>query len=374
MKKRDYYEVLGVSKDSSKDEIKRAYRKLALEYHPDRNKSPDAEEKFKEISEAYAVLSDDQKRQQYDRFGHAGIDSRYTTEDIFGGVDFDEVFRDLGFGFGVGGMGGLFERFFGGFGGPRRGPERGSDLRLDVDVTLEEVAKGVNRKVQLYHTVRCDVCKGSGAKPGTEIRSCPECGGKGEVQYVQSSGFMRVMRVEACRRCGGRGKVIQVNCSECGGSGLKKKRHTIKVDIPAGIDGGSSLRLVGEGDAGPKGGSAGDLYIVVHVKQHPYFLRDNDDIIYEQIISFAQAALGTDLDVPGLEEKLNLKIPSGIQSGTILRLRNKGIPHLRRYGRGDELVRIVVETPSKLTGRQRELFEELAKEFGDDTRKKGFFR
>ncbi len=371
MKKRDYYEVLGVSKDTSKEAVKRAYRKLALKHHPDRNKSPDSEEKFKEISEAYAVLSDDQKRQQYDQFGHAGIDSRYTTEDIFSGVNFNEVFRDIGFG----GVGDLFQQFFGGFGRQRQGPQRGGDLQYDTELTLEDVTKGVNKTINLSRTERCNVCHGSGAKPGTDVTSCPDCHGSGEIQYTQSAGFARIIRVETCRRCRGRGEVIQTPCVECGGSGLRKRRHSIKVDIPPGVDTGSSLRLGGEGDAGPTGGAAGDLYVVIHVKPHRYFVRNGDDVIYEKKISFVQAALGAEVEVPSLEEKLKLNIPSGIQSDTVMRLRNKGIPHLGRYGRGDELVRIVVETPTKLTGRQRELFEEMAKEFGETIhKKKGLFR
>ncbi|MFQ6135392.1 MAG: molecular chaperone DnaJ [Nitrososphaerales archaeon] len=373
MKKRDYYEVLGVSKDASKEEVKRAYRRLALKYHPDRNKSSDSEEKFKEISEAYAVLSDDQKRKQYDMFGHAGIDSRYTTEDIFRGVNFDEIFRDLGFGFG--GMSNLFEQFFGGFGRQREGPQRGADLRYDIEVTLEDITKGINKTIRIYRTERCDVCHGSGAKLGTDVKSCPDCRGTGEVRYVQSAGFTRVIRVETCRRCRGRGEVVQTPCTECEGSGLTKRMRTLKVDIPPGVDTGSSLRLVGEGEMSPNGGPPGDLYVVVHVKPHPHFVRDGDDVVYEQKIGFVQAALGTEVEVPSLEEKLKLKIPSGIQSGTVMRLKNKGIPHLRRYGRGDELVRIVVETPTRLTKRQRKLFEELAKESGEEvSKKKGPFR
>ncbi|MEE9585390.1 MAG: molecular chaperone DnaJ [Nitrososphaerales archaeon] len=373
MNKRDYYEILGVSKDASTDEIKKTYRKLALKYHPDKNKSPDSEDKFKELSEAYAVLSDAQKRQQYDRFGHAGIDSRYTTEDIFRGVNFNEVFRDIGFGFG--GIGDLFEHLFGGFGRQRGGPQRGADLRYDVELTLEDVAKGVNKKIQIYRAEQCNICHGSGAKPGTEVNSCPDCRGRGEVQYVQSAGFTRIIRVETCRRCRGRGEVVQTPCTECKGSGLTKRMHTIKVDIPPGVDTGSSLRLAGEGEAGPNGGSSGDLFVVIHVKPHRYFVRDDDNVIYEQKISFVQAALGTEVEVPGLEEKLKLNVPSGIQSGTVMRLRNKGIPHLRRYGRGDELVQIIVETPSKLNKRQRELFEELAKASGEKIpKKKGLFR
>ena len=358
MNKRDYYEVLGITKKASKTEIKSTYRKLALKYHPDRNKESDSEEKFKEISEAYAVLSDDKKRSQYDQFGRAGIDSRYTSEDLFREVNFDEIFRNSGFGFG--GLGGIFEQFFGGGGRSRSSQNRGSDLQQEITITLEEVAKGLNKTVRVHRNEKCSVCNGSGAKPDSNVKSCPDCRGAGEVQYVQSAGFARIMRVETCRKCRGRGEVVEIPCTQCRGLGLSSKMSTIKVDIPPGIDSGSSLRLTGEGEAGPHGGSPGDLYVVIRVKPHSTFERHGDDIVFEKKISFAEAALGTDIEIPSLEEKLNLKIPSGIQSGTVMRLRNKGIPHLRRYGQGDELVHVLVETPVKLNKKQREMFEELA--------------
>ncbi len=367
MNKRDYYEVLGVSRNAPKDEIKKAYRNLALKHHPDRNKSPDAEEKFKELSEAYAVLSDPQKRAQYDQFGHAGIGSSYTTEDIFRGVDFDEILRDMGFG-GFGG--GLFEQVFRGFERRRPGPQRGADLRYDMELTLEEAAKGLEKTIHIYRSEKCGVCNGSGAKPGTAVKSCPECRGSGEVQYTQSAGFARIIRVETCRRCQGRGELIETLCIDCGGVGTVKRKRTLSVTIPAGVDTGSSLRLAGEGESSPEKGLQGDLYVVIHVKPHKFLMRDGDDIIYEQKISFSQAALGAEITIPGLDERLKMKIPAGIQSGTLLRLRGKGVPHLRRYGRGDELVRIVVETPTKLTKQQRELFEDLATESGESTPKK----
>jgi len=373
MNKRDYYEVLGVSKNVSGDEIKKAYRKLALKYHPDRNKSSDAEEKFKEISEAYTVLSDSQKRQQYDQFGHAGIDSRYTEEDIFRGVNFDEIFRGMGFGFG--GLGDVFESFFGGMGRTRSGPQRGADLRYDMELTLEEVVKGVKKKISVYRADQCNTCKGSGAKPGTKIKNCPDCKGSGQVQYVHTSGFGRIMRVETCGRCRGLGEFIETSCVDCRGSGLQKKLKALEVDIPHGVESGSSLRLSGEGEAGPNGGYKGDLYVVINVKPHPFFIREDDDLIYNQTLSIVQAALGVKMKVPGIQEKIEVDIPAGIQSGTILRLKNKGIPHLRRFGRGDQLIRIQVETPKKLTQRQRELLEELGKELGEqkNNKKRRFF-
>lgn len=356
MTKRDYYEVLGISKKSSQTEIKRVYRKLALKYHPDKNKSPDAEEKFKELSEAYAVLSDEKKRSQYDQFGHAGIDSRYSSEDLFRGANFEDIFRNAGFG----GLGGLFEQFFGGGGRSRNGHSRGADLQQQVEITLEEVAKGVSKNIRVHRKEKCSVCKGSGAKPGSSVKSCPDCRGAGEVQYVQSVGFARVMRVETCRKCRGRGEIIDIPCTDCRGSGLSNKMSTLKVDIPAGIDSGSNLRLSGEGEAGLHGGMSGDLYVVIRVKPHNIFERHGDDIIFEKKISFAEAALGTDIEIPGLDETLNLKIPSGIQSGTVMRLRHRGVPHLGRYGEGDELVQVLVETPVKLNKRERVLLEELA--------------
>lgn len=377
--KRDYYEVLGVSKNASKDEVKRAYRKLALQYHPDRNKSPDAEEKFKEISEAYAILSDDTKRQQYDQFGHAGINRQYTTEDIFRNADFDTIFRDMGFG---GGFEDVFQqmfRGFGGFGQYQQGPPRGTDLRYDLEMSLEEAAKGVNKTIQLYRTDRCDVCKGSGAKPGTKVTKCSNCNGTGQVQHVQSTGFARLIRVESCRNCGGRGEVVQVPCTECRGSGVKKRIRTIDVNIPPGVDSGSTLRVSGEGEAGPQGGSSGDLYVVVYLNPHPNFTREGDDIVYEQRINFAQAALGVEVEIPALDGNLSLNIPAGTQSGTVLRLRGKGMPHLQHYGRGDELVRVVVETPTSLSKEQRQLIEDLGKTLGTDSNsskktKKNIFR
>lgn len=356
MTKRDYYEVLGISKNVSKSELKSVYRKLALKYHPDKNKASDSEEKFKEISEAYAVLSDDKKRSQYDQFGHEGIDSRYTREDIFRGVNFEDIFRNSGFG----GIGGLFEQFFGGGGRSRDSRSRGADMQQEISITLEEVAKGISKTIRIHRKQKCSVCNGSGAKPGSNVQSCPDCHGAGEVQYVQSAGFARIMRVETCRKCRGRGEIVDIPCTDCRGVGLSNKMSTLKIDIPAGIDSGSNLRLSGEGEDGLHGGPPGDLYVVIHVKSHNTFERHGDDIVIQKKISFVEAALGTDIDIPGLNEKLNLKIPSGIQSGTVLRLRNKGIPHLGRYGEGDELVQVLVETPVKLNNRQRELLEELA--------------
>lgn len=366
--KRDYYEVLGVQKNASKDQIKDSYRKLALQYHPDRNKAPDAEEKFKEISEAYAVLSDDQKRQKYDQLGHTGFDQQYTSEDIFRGADFDSIFRDMGFGdlfrtiFGGGGFGGYEER------------NRGQDLGFDLEISLEEAAKGTDREIEIPRTEPCDVCGGSGAAPGTTSKTCSRCGGAGRVQNMHKVGFATYMQVGACPTCRGKGKIIETPCSNCRGSGLMRKRRKITVKIPPGVDEGLQLRLRGEGDFAPNGGEPGDLYVQVHVRQNPNFIREGDDLWHVAIISFPQAALGAEISVPTLEGPTPIRIRAGTQVGEVVTLRGKGMPRFRGYGRGDLLVRIGISVPDKLTGPQRELLEQLATEFGSDVSKKGKFR
>lgn len=367
--KRDYYDVLGVSKEAAKDEIKNAYRKLAMQYHPDRNKSPDAEGKFKEISEAYAVLSDDEKRTQYDQFGHAGIGQRYTAEDIFRGVDFGDIFRDMGFG----GFNNIFNMFFGGFGTRQRGPPRGQDLRFDAEITLEQAAKGATLKVDIPRTRHCESCNGSGAQPGTSPRNCTTCNGTGQVQHVQSTGFARMVRIGTCSRCRGRGTIIDNPCRTCRGSGTTSKISTIDVKIPAGVDEGHRLRLREQGDVSLEGGKSGDLYVVIHVKPDPRFERDGDDLIHTAEISFTQAVLGTEIEVPTIDRHAKLKIPAGTESGSIFRMRGKGMPRVEGFGRGDELVRVSIRVPAKLTSRQKQLIQELAKEFGDSMQKKKFF-
>jgi molecular chaperone DnaJ len=362
--KRDYYEVLGVRRDASKDEIKDAYRKLALQYHPDRNKSPEAEEKFKEISEAYAVLSDDEKRQQYDMLGHAGFDQRYTSEDIFRGTDFDSIFRDMGFG-------DLFRTFFGGgFGGER--VNRGQDLAYDLELTLEEAARGTEKEVEIPRTEKCDVCGGSGAKPGTSPKVCSRCGGAGQVQNMRRSAFGTFVQVTVCPQCRGKGRIIETPCSNCHGSGLVRKRRKISVRIPVGIDEGYQLRLRGEGEMVSNGGEAGDLYVVVHIRPHREFMREGDDLWYVAVITFPQAALGADITVPTLEGPTAVKIHPGTQAGEVLTLKGKGMPHFRAYGKGDLNVRIGISVPEKLTSQQRALIEQLAKEFGSDVQKHRF--
>ncbi|HSQ48362.1 MAG TPA: molecular chaperone DnaJ [Candidatus Deferrimicrobiaceae bacterium] len=370
--KRDYYEVLGVQKNASKDQIKDAYRKLALQYHPDRNKAPDAEEKFKEISEAYAVLSDDQKRSQYDNLGHAGFDQRYTSEDIFRGADFDSVFRDMGFGdlfrtiFGGGGG-------FGGFGGYEE-RNRGQDIAIDIEVSLEEAARGVEREIEIPRTEHCEICGGTGAAPGTTAKTCPRCGGAGRVQNMRKAGFATYVQVSACPTCRGKGKIIETPCNNCQGSGLVRKRRKITVKIPMGVDEGYQLRLRGEGEAPPNEGENGDLYVLVHVRQDQRFMREGDDLWHIAMITFPEAALGAEITVPTLEGPTVVKVRSGTQVGETVTLRGKGMPRFRGYGRGDLNVRLAITVPQKLTGSQKALLEQLSKEFGTDAGKKPKFR
>ncbi|MEM3693080.1 MAG: molecular chaperone DnaJ [Candidatus Bathyarchaeia archaeon] len=358
MSKRDYYEILGVSRNATKEEIKEAFRKLAFQYHPDRNKSPDAAEKFKEISEAYAVLSDDEKRRQYDLMGRAGIEGRYTPEDLFRRTDFEEVFRDFGFG----GFESIFERFFKDwFGGFRaEGPSRGEDLQYELSITLEEVASGVQKEILVPRLETCELCRGSGLKPGTSPRTCHKCHGSGRLEFRRSTGFAQVIQVIPCDACGGRGTFVDNPCPSCMGKGLRERVRKILVKVPKGIEDGAYLRLRGEGSLGSHGGPPGDLYVVVRIKPHPLFRREGRDIIYDAHISFPQAALGGKIRVPTLDGYENLKIPAGTQSGATFRIKGKGLPS--PYGRGDQIVNIHVRTPTSLTPRQRRLIEELAKE------------
>lgn len=370
--KRDYYEVLGVSRDSSKDQIKDAYRKLAMQYHPDRNKSPEAEEKFKEISEAYAVLSDDQKRQQYDTLGHAGFDQRYTEEDIFRGANFNDIFRDLG-----GNFSDIFRMFFGGgfggggFGGFGERVNRGQDLLYDLNITLEEAAKGTEKEIEIPRTEHCNVCGGSGAAPGTQPKTCPRCNGAGRIQNMRRSAFGTFVQVTACPQCRGKGQIIDTPCRNCRGSGLVKARRKITVTVPVGIDEGYQLRLRGEGDMAEDGGEAGDLYVLVHIVPHELFVRDGEDLHYVLIIGYPQAVLGTEVEVPTLDGPTALKIPAGTQVGTIIKLKGRGIPRFRGYGKGDLLVRIGIFVPEKVNSKQRELLEDLAREFDENVKPKG---
>lgn len=373
--KRDYYEILGVDKKSSTEDIKSAYRKLAMQYHPDRNKSPDAEEKFKEISEAYAVLSDQGKRQQYDQFGHAGIDMRYSQEDIFRGVDFDDLFR--GFGMGGGGFGrsrggSIFDMFFGG-GGRREGPSRGSDLLYELTITLEDAAKGKAVELEVPRTETCDVCKGSGARPGTSPKTCSVCHGSGQMSRTQNTPFGRFMTTTTCGTCRGTGTIIDSPCTSCHGSGTVQRKRKIEVKIPAGVDNGSRLRVSGEGEAGEKGGPPGDLYVEINVRTHNIFTRNDSDLLMEAVISFPQAALGDVIIVPTLDGKAEMKVPAGTQNGQIFRLKGKGMQSLHMSGRGDQLVKIKVSVPTKLTDRQKEILREFADINGEKIRGKSIF-
>jgi molecular chaperone DnaJ len=366
--KRDYYEILGIQKTASKDDIKRAYRNLALKYHPDRvsiDKKKEAEEKFKEISEAYAVLSDDQKRSQYDQFGHAGIDSRYSSEDIFRGADFSSIFEDLGFGPSI--FDDIFENFgfFGQTGGRRSQgrPRRGSDLQYDIEISFQEAAFGTERTIAVPRHEVCPDCKGDGAKPGTKKQTCPACKGTGKTTVQHSFGFVIA---STCSKCRGEGSIIKTPCPECNGSGTVAVERKIHVKIPAGVEDGSRLRLSGEGEAGSKGGPRGDLYVLIYVKPHPVFSRHGNDILCEVPISFVQAALGSQIEVPTLEGKVKMTVPAGTQSGKIFRLKGKGVVDLHERLRGDEHVRVIVETPTRLNAQQKKLLEEFAAMGGDD--------
>jgi molecular chaperone DnaJ len=361
--KRDYYEVLGVQRKASKDEIKDAYRKLAMQFHPDRNKDAGAEEKFKEISEAYAVLSDDQKRQQYNTLGHSGFDQRYKQEDIFRGADFDSVFRDMGFG-------DIFRTFFGGGGFETEQSSRGQDLAYNLEITLEEAARGTEKEIEIPRTERCGICGGSGAAPGTSARICPRCGGAGKIQNMRKAGFAMYVQVTACPTCRGRGRLIDSPCSNCHGSGLVKQRRKITVKVPMGIDEGYQLRLRGEGEMTSSDGEPGDLYVVVHVKQHPQFMREGDDLWHVAIITYPQAALGAEISIPTLDGPATIKIHPGTQAGEVITLRGKGMPRFRGYGKGDLMVRVGISVPEKLTAPQRVLLEQLAKELSSDVQTK----
>ncbi len=362
MTKRDYYEILGVEKSASIDEIKKAYRKLAMKYHPDRvtpEKRKEAEEQFKEISEAYAVLSDTTKRSQYDRFGHAGINGQYSSEDIFRGADFGSIFEDLGFG------GGIFEDLFSGFGfssgrrSGRRGPRRGADLEYSLAISFEEAAKGVEKTISIKRNEVCTSCSGEGAKPGSKKENCPVCGGSGQVG--QSAGFFTIART--CEQCRGEGVIIKDPCRECHGMGRVPAARKINVKIPAGVDNGSHLRVRGEGEAGTKGGPRGDLYILIKLKPHKIFERHNNDVYCKIPVSFVQAALGTEVDVPTVyNEKIKMKVPAGTQSEKIFRISGKGFSDLRGYGKGDQYVQVNVTVPTSLSSAQKKILLEFARE------------
>ena len=365
MTKRDYYDTLGVEKNAYKSEIKKAYRKLALKYHPDKNPSKEAEERFKEISEAYAVLSDVEKRSMYDRYGHAGIDQQYSYEDIFRGVDFGDIFRGTSSGFESFGFDDIFERFFGhrtSFGGKqRRRPRRGADLRYDIEISLEGASEGLETVIRVPRSEICDVCNGSGAKPGTSPKTCPSCNGSGQIQSSRRTAFGMFTQVTTCGKCHGQGSIIEERCPECHGNGRVQKTRDIEIKIPRGMDDESQLRLAGEGEAGS--GGSGDIYVVVHIKKHPVFNRRGLDLHMVKEISFTEAALGTKIDIETLGNKVEkLKIPDGTQNREIFKIRGNGMPAIHGRERGDLYVEIHVKTPRNISKKARKLLEELDKE------------
>lgn len=371
MAKRDYYEVLGVSRDASDDEIKKAYRRLARKYHPDVNKDdPDAEAKFKEIGEAYKVLSNPEARAQYDRFGHAAFEGAQGAGASQGGFD---PFGGFG---GFGGFDDIFDMFFGGGTEQRRrsGPRQGADLRYDLELSFEQAAFGFETEIEVPRTETCGRCHGNKAEPGTPIRDCPQCGGRGEVREARQTPFGRFVSVHPCGRCRGEGKVVETPCRECKGGGLVHKRRKITVKIPAGVDDGYRLRLSGEGEAGERGGPPGDLYVFISVQPHEFFERRGNDLHCEVPVSFAQAALGDEIEIPTLGGTAKLKVPEGTQTGTRFRLRGHGVPDPRGYGRGDQYVSVRVVTPTRLSAKQKELLKEFARAGGEDApEERGFF-
>jgi molecular chaperone DnaJ len=362
--KRDYYEILSLQRNCSPEELKKTYRKLAIQYHPDKNPGDKAaEEKFKELSEAYEILSDPQKKQMYDQFGHAGVNNGGPGPGGFGGFGggaggasmndiFGDIFGDL---FGGGGAGGRRS------GTRRRGARTGDDLRTQVDITFEEAAFGAEKVITIPRSSQCEPCHGSGAKSGSQPQTCTQCGGRGEVSFQQ--GFFAI--TQPCPQCRGVGQTNPNPCTICSGTGHVKKRSQIAVRIPAGVDTGQRLKLTGEGEAGERGGAAGDLYVVINILPHDFFTRNEADVICEVPITFIQAALGTEVEVPSLDGKVKVKIPTGTQSHKVLRLKGKGLPHLGSYGRGDQLVRVIVEVPTKLTSEQKDLLKRF-EEAGSD--------
>jgi molecular chaperone DnaJ len=359
--KRDYYEVLGVHRNASETEIKKAFRKLAIQHHPDKNPDDkDSEEKFKEVTEAYEVLSDPQKRAQYDQFGHAGMGGSggFYSGGFGAGSPFGDIFSDI------------FGDIFGGGRQHSRG-RRGDDLQYTLDISFEEAAFGVETNIEIPYEKRCEACGGSGAKPGTDPKVCPTCRGAGQIRLQQ--GLFSISRT--CSHCNGEGRVVESPCQKCRGTGSVRDRKKLSVKIPPGVESGNRLKLVGEGGEGTKGGPNGDLYVLLAVKEHPIFSRDGYDVVCEIPISFAQAALGCEIEVPSLDGKLPLKIPEGTQSGRRFRMRAKGIYIRQSHSRGDQLVVVRVETPINLNRQQKELLEEFARISGESTQplSKGFF-
>ncbi|MGB0405092.1 MAG: molecular chaperone DnaJ [Fusobacterium sp.] len=365
MEKKDYYDLLGVSKNASDSEIKKAYRKLAMKYHPDKfsnaseKEKKEAENKFKEINEAYQVLSDSDKRSKYDRFGHAAFENGGGGAGGFGGFG------------GFGGAEDIFSSFFGGgFGGSSRsrGPEPGDDLRVDVTVTLEEVAKGGEKEIKYTRMGNCSKCNGNGAEPGTKTKTCPKCHGAGRIEQIQRTMLGNFKNVVECDECHGKGKIPETKCSKCRGTGVEREQIKKKIKIPVGIHDGQRLRMSGMGDASSEGGENGDLYIFFHVKEHKFFIRDEEDIICQVPITFTKATLGGEIAIPTLDGKKTIKIAKGTQNGKVLRLRGQGINNPRAYSPGDLLVKIIIEVPTNLNAEQ----EKLLKEFDDSLKDKNY--
>ncbi len=368
--KRDYYEVLGVEKGCNDDELKKAYRKMAKKYHPDLNPdNKEAEAKFKEVNEAYEVLSNSEKRQRYDQFGHAGVDPSYGGgAGGFSGGDFG------GFS-GFGDMGDILEGFFGGaFGGGRsanpNAPRRGQDIRANVNISFMDACKGKNVQIKVNRMETCDECHGSGAKAGTSAHTCPECNGKGTVKVGQRTPFGVISQTKTCSRCGGKGKIIDTPCPKCSGQGRIKNVSTVEVNIPAGIDDGQTLQVSGRGDAGTNGGPSGDLNLNITVRPDPIFERDGFDIWTEIPITYTQATLGDDITVPTIDGKVQYTVPEGTQTGTVFRLKERGIKKLQRSGRGDQYVKVIVEVPSSLTKQQKDLLKQFEESLSDKNYKK----
>ena len=368
MKKEDYYNVLGVDRSASPDDIKRAYRKLALKYHPDKNQgNKEAEEKFKIAAEAYEVISDPDKRQRYDQYGHEGL----RGGDARGFGNFEDIFDAFGDIFGGGGGGGIFEDFFGG--GRRQAEKRGASLRCDVSIDFKDVATGIEKTIEITKRDFCEECRGTGARKGTSPVSCPYCKGKGEIH--QRQGFFTM--TTTCPKCQGNGKIIETPCGKCSGHGVCPKKSNIKVQVPAGIEDGSRLRVTGQGESGTNGAHPGDLYCDIHIQPHSIFKRQNYDIICEFPITFTQAALGCEIEVPTILGKMRkVRIPAGMQSDDIISVKGEGLPHVRGFGVGNLLVHVVVETPTKLTSRQEELLREFSESEHKNVtpKRKSFFK
>ena len=360
--KRDYYEVLGVPSTASSEEIKKAFRRLAMKYHPDRNKEPEAEDRFKEIGEAYEVLANAEKRGAYDRYGHAGLQ----------GFDNSQPFQ----GFDFGGVGDIFDAFFNGSGARRSQVQRGSDLRMELEIDLEEAAFGTEKELEVERTESCPRCAGKRAEPGSQPTRCPSCKGSGEQRRVQRSVFGQFVNLTPCSQCSGEGRIISESCKECSGTGrLRRQQRTLLVKVPAGVSDGAQMRLSSEGDAGVNGGPAGHLYLIINIRPHDLFVRQDDNLIYELPLNISEASLGTELQVPSIGEggyeEHSLRIPAGTQNGQEFVFRGKGVPHLRRGGRGDLIARVVIGIPTNLTEEQRNLLMALAESLGTPSIEEG---